>query len=200
MRTQTADSAEARPDAGRRSIEEGGDRLCLRSASECDRAFLREVFESTRADEFARTGWRPERIVSLLAEQFSMQDTYYRRHYPHGRFDVVVLGERAVGRLYHDWHGSEARLIDIALLPAHRGAGIGTRLLRAFVTRAAARAVPVVLYVEMNNPVQGLYRRLDFEPVGENGIYIQMRRPVMPFGDVDVASVDGLGHEAEGTR
>lgn len=170
-------------------------RLYVRPVHERDRAFLRAVFESTRAHEFAQAGWSAERIAALLAEQFSMQDTYYRQHYRHCRFDVVMLGENPIGRLYHHWQGSEARLIDIALLPAHRGAGIGTRLMHAFVALAAANAMSVVLYVEMNNPVQGLYRRLGFEPVGENGIYMQMRRPAVPFDVALAPRVDGLARE-----
>lgn len=191
MADRIGDALDAKQRSG--ADEAGG--LHLRAADDRDRAFLYAVFESTRAHEFAQIGWGAERIAALLAEQFSMQDAYYRQHYSHCRFDVVMRGEHPIGRLYHHWHGSEARLIDIALLPAHRGAGVGTRLMRAFVAQAAARAMPVVLYVEMNNPVQGLYRRLGFEPVGENGIYMQMRRPVMPFDDADVTNVEGLACE-----
>jgi ribosomal protein S18 acetylase RimI-like enzyme len=179
MRLPIADSAavEFLPHSG----EETGDKLQLRPANASDRAFLCWVFESTRAQEFAQTGFNADCIAALLADQFSIQDTYYRRHYPHGRFDVILLGATAIGRLYHDWHGSEARLIDISLLREYRGMGIGGRLVRAFVEQAAARRMPAVLYVEMNNPVQGLYRRLGFEPVGENGVYLQMRRPATEY-------------------
>lgn len=170
--------------------------LRLRPASESDIAFLRTVFESIRAQEFAQTGWSRERITALLAEQFSMQYAYYRQHYPHGRFDVVMLGETAIGRLYHYWEGAEARLIDIALLPAYRRAGIGGRLIRAFVSQAAARAMAAVLYVEVDNPVQALYRRLGFETVGENGVYLQMRRPAAPFVGESVVAVEGLALDA----
>ena len=176
----------------REMADSGGEHLRLRPAFESDSAFLRMVFESTRAEEFAQTGWSAERITALLAEQFSMQHAYYRRHYPHGRFDVVMLGETAIGRLYHDWQGAEARLIDIALLPDYRRAGIGGRLVRAFVARAAARTMAAVLYVEVDNPVQALYRRLGFETVGENGVYLQMRRPAAPFIDENVVPVPGL--------
>lgn len=186
-----ADSIDGALAATQQGVEDA-DRVRIRPANDRDRAFLYVVFESTRAQEFAYAGWSAEQIAALLADQFSMQDRYYRQHYPHCRFDVIMLGENPIGRLYHHWGGSEARLVDIALLPVHRGTGIGTRLMRAFVARAAAREMPVVLYVEMNNPVRGLYRRLGFEPTGENGIYMQMRRPVMPFDDADVTDIEGL--------
>jgi ribosomal protein S18 acetylase RimI-like enzyme len=173
----------------------GGAYLSLRSASEIDIEFLRTVFESTREQEFAQTGWSVERVTALLADQFSMQHEYYRRHYPHGRFDVVMRGKTAIGRFYHDWQGAEARLIDIALLPAYRRGGIGGRLVRAFVAQAAARAMAAVLYVEIDNPVQELYRRLGFEAVGENGVYLQMRRAAAPFIDESVVPVPGLAAE-----
>ncbi|WP_206951256.1 GNAT family N-acetyltransferase [Trinickia acidisoli] len=182
----------ANAESGQRCADDASGCLCLRPANDSDRAFLYGVFESTRAEEFAKTGWGPERVAALLAEQFSMQDTYYRRHYPHGRFDVIMLGETAVGRLYHDWHGSEARLIDIALLPVHRGAGLGTRLLRAFVAQAVSRGLSIVLYVEVDNRVQALYRRLGFETIGESGVYLQMRRPAVPLVDECVTPVNGL--------
>jgi ribosomal protein S18 acetylase RimI-like enzyme len=164
----------------------------LRPARDGDRAFLQAVFESTRAQEFAQAGWSPDRIAALLAEQFSMQDGYYRQHYRRARFDVIMRGETAVGRLYHHWSQAEARLIDIALLRAHRGAGIGTRLVRALVAEAASRKLPVVLFVEMNNPVQRLYRRLGFEQTGENGVYAQMRRAAVAYAGEGGASVPGL--------
>ncbi|WP_160147887.1 GNAT family N-acetyltransferase [Trinickia soli] len=191
-----AEDGGAGSDAQSRCGEDTGLLLRLRPAHDHDRGFLQAVFESTRADEFAQTGWDAERIAAVLAQQFSAQDAYYRQHYLRGRFDVIVQGATAIGRLYHDWCGSEARLIDIALLPAYRGAGLGGRIVRAFVARAAARAMPIVLYVEMNNPVQALYRRLGFEPIGENGVYVQMRRAVAPFADADAMPVAGLASDA----
>lgn len=176
-------------------IRSFGDGLQLRPVLDSDREFLFSVFESTRAEEFARSGLGAERIAALLAEQFSMQDKYYRSHYPNACFDVIVLDGHRAGRLYHDWRGNEARLIDIALLPAYRGAGVGTRLMEAFVAHAAARAMPIVLYVETDNPVQALYRRLGFETVGENGVYLQMRRPNAAFDGARGIPVQALAFD-----
>lgn len=157
--------------------------LGLRAATDADMDFLRGVFLSTRMQEFMSAGLPVEQTESLLASQFLMQHDYYRRHYPHGRFDIIVQGGKSIGRLYHDWTGDIAQLIDIALLPAYRGVGIGTRLMRALVVEAARKHMPMQLYVEFNNPVRSLYRTLGFVPTGENGIYELMHRDALPFDD-----------------
>jgi GNAT superfamily N-acetyltransferase len=174
------------------SVDGSRGNVCLRAAMEADRGFLHAVYASTRTAEFLNAGWSADEVHTLLAGQFTTQDAYYRRHYPHGRFDVVQVGETPVGRLYHDWSGSDARVIDIALLPAYRGAGIGTRLMRTLVAEAARRAMPVCLYVEFDNPVRALYRRLGFVAVGENGVYEQMRRAAEPFAEESAGPLAGF--------
>lgn len=164
----------------------------LRASRESDRELLHAVFVGTRTAEFANAGWHAEEIGKLLDEQFAMQDAYYRRHYPRARFDVVLRGAAPVGRLYHDWSGSEVRLIDIALLPQHRGAGIGGRLTRALVAEAARRSLPMTLHVETDNPVRAFYRRLGFAKTGENGVYEQMRREAAPFDGAQAERIAGL--------
>jgi ribosomal protein S18 acetylase RimI-like enzyme len=117
------------------------DDIALRAATDADMDFLRDVFSSTRMQEFISAGMSVEQAEALLVSQFSIQHAYYRQHYPHGRFDIIMQGTSDIGRLYHDWHGDTVQLIDIALLPAYRGAGIGTRLLRAIVADAAVRGI-----------------------------------------------------------
>ena len=155
--------------------------IALRRAGADDRAFLQTVFISTRIDEFSAAGWERERILALLADQFATQDAYYRQHYPDGHFDVVTCAGEPIGRLYHAWTAAELQLIDIALLPERRGAGIGTLLLRALVAETARRGLVARLYVEADNPVQALYGRLGFVRAGENGVYHLMRREPAPF-------------------
>ncbi|MFM0503789.1 GNAT family N-acetyltransferase [Paraburkholderia caffeinilytica] len=163
-----------------------GDALCLCAATPADRVFLREVFISTREAEFVGSGLSEQQINALLAEQFELQDGYYRRHYPAARFDVVMKGDIPVGRLYHYWGGGELRIIDIALLQDYRGARIGTQIVHALITRAAQRGLPATLYVEAVNPVKSLYQRLGFRKRGENGIYEQFHREPAPFDGAPV--------------
>jgi ribosomal protein S18 acetylase RimI-like enzyme len=171
------------------------DDIALRAATDADMDFLRDVFSSTRMQEFISAGMSVEQAEALLVSQFSIQHAYYRQHYPRGRFDIIMQGTSDIGRLYHDWHGDTVQLIDIALLPAYRGAGIGKRLLRAIVSEAAGKRMPMRLYVEFDNPVRKLYRTLGFVPVGENGVYELMRRDVMSFDDDEArAPVKGLSN------
>ncbi len=59
----------------------------------------------------------------------------------------------------------ELRLVDISLLPAHRGSGVGTELLRALQQEATTAGKPLRLSVARDNPARRLYARLGFTPV-----------------------------------
>jgi ribosomal protein S18 acetylase RimI-like enzyme len=172
--------------------------ISLRTSTPADRNLLQRIYESTRTAEFLAAGFDTKTIQDLLATQFAMQDEYYRRHYPKARFDMVLAGETAIGRLYHDWSGGEARVIDIALLPEYRGAGVGTRLMKTVVAEAARRSMAVGLYVEIDNPVKAFYRRLGFAAIGENGVYEQMLRTAMSFEDDGHEPVAGFSGEPAG--
>ncbi|HTI17364.1 MAG TPA: GNAT family N-acetyltransferase [Trinickia sp.] len=199
MEKSTVESFEASsPTTLPSRVEASQTGISLRASTLADRDFLMGVFESTRIDEFRASGLDEQTIRDLLAHQFSMQDTYYRRHYPNARFDVVLNGERAIGRLYHEWNSNsgEALIIDISLLSAYRGAGIGTRLMKAVVAEAARREMAVRIQTEFNNPARALYRRLGFERIGDNGVYEQLRRAAAPFANEEVTPVAGLSGNA----
>ena len=73
-------------------------------------------------------------------------------------------------------------IVDIALLPAHRGAGIGTDILRGLLAEAAASGRPVRIHVERTNPALRLYRRLGFVPIADHGVYHLMECPPASSG------------------
>ena len=64
--------------------------------------------------------------------------------------------------------------MDIALLPEHRGAGIGSAVLRGLLAEAAAAGKPVRIHVERLNPARRLYERLGFAPIEDKGVYYLM--------------------------
>ena len=69
---------------------------------------------------------------------------------------------------------TELKIIDIALLPEFRRAGIGSKLLTQLLVEAAITGVPVRIYVEVFNPAMRLYERLGFVRIASTGVYYQM--------------------------
>ena len=106
---------------------------------------------------------------------FRAQHDHYHRHYAGASFDVIEIDGEAAGRLYVARGESEARIVDVALLPAWRGQGVGTALLRGLMDEAAAAGKFVTIHVEQTNPAMRLYLRLGFEPVADHGIHRLLR-------------------------
>lgn len=90
---------------------------------------------------------------------------------------------QAAGRLYVDRSGPGIHVIDVALLPAHRGSGLGTALLKDIVSEADATVRTLTLSVEGQNRVRSLYERLGFRAVEETGVYVRMERDPRPAGE-----------------
>jgi ribosomal protein S18 acetylase RimI-like enzyme len=146
--------------------------ISLRPAAPADAELLLGIYASTREEELAPLGWSEAQRDAFLRFQFTAQDRYYRSRFPAAAYDVVLAGGRPAGRLYVDRRADEIRVLDLALLAEHRGAGIGTALLRALQEEAAAADLPLTLHVEQSNPAMRLYRRLGFEPVEERIPYL----------------------------
>ncbi|HKP89928.1 MAG TPA: GNAT family N-acetyltransferase [Thermoleophilaceae bacterium] len=121
--------------------------------------------------------WDEATKAAFVEQQFTAQDTDYRRNWPNAAFDVIEVDGRPAGRLYVDRSDSELHVLDIALLPGFRGRGLGTRLLAELAEEAAGAGVPLVIYVEHQNPARRLYERLGFREVEEGPIYSRMERP-----------------------
>ncbi|HBF51314.1 MAG TPA: GNAT family N-acetyltransferase [Massilia sp.] len=148
--------------------------LHLRPVRDGDEDFLRRVYASCRAAEIALAGWDAATADAFLRMQFDAQQRHYRLHYPQARHDIVEYGGVATGRLYVAREPGEIRVIDIALLDAWRGQGIGRSLLGGLLREAGTRGQCVTLHVEEDNPARTLYRRLGFIQTGTHGPYLRM--------------------------
>ncbi len=136
-----------------------------------DRAFLFEVYASTRVEELAVTGWSAGEIETFLRMQFEAQHHHYQTYYPRASFQVILEDDRPVGRLYIAYWKEEIRLVDLALLPAHRNKGIGTGILQGVQAEAESTGKPVRIHVEKLNPALRLYERLGFIRIADKGVY-----------------------------
>ena len=118
--------------------------------------------------------WSESEKAEFLRQQFEAQHRFYREQFADAAFDIVLLDDRPVGRLYVDRRADEIRIIDIALLPEARGRGVGTSLMNDLLAEAARRGQPVRIHVERNNPALRLYGRLGFEQIEDQGVYYLM--------------------------
>jgi ribosomal protein S18 acetylase RimI-like enzyme len=123
--------------------------------------------------------WTDEQKAAFVAMQFEAQDASYRMTYPDGRFLIVLGDDVPIGRLYLGRLNDEIRIIDIALLPDQRGAGIGSRLIDEVLAEADLAGLAVRLHVEPWNPALRLYERRGFRLVEERGVYLFMERPAV---------------------
>ena len=144
----------------------------LRPVRSSDREFLLAVYASTREAELALVDWSDEQKDAFVRHQFEAQTAHYLEHYTGASFKVIEVDGEPAGRLYVARWEDEIRVMDIALLPEHRGTGIGTRLLRDLLDEAEASGKKVTVHVELNNPALRLYQRLGFRPVAERGVYL----------------------------
>ncbi len=147
----------------------------LRPATPEDNLFYYRVYASTRTDEMALVNWTAEQKDSFLWMQFNAQREHYRLHYPLAEYQVILQEGKSIGRLITERSKNQLLIMDIALLPPYRHAGIGTALIQDLMAEAAQSCLPLVLRVEFFNPVIRLYTRLGFVKTREvNSVYHEM--------------------------
>lgn len=154
-------------------------RPALRPIADDDVPFLDAVYASTRLEELAPLGWSDQQVGEFLAMQARAQRLDWWRNYDTGGFAVIEVDGEPVGRLFVERRSDELRIVDIALLPAWRGRGIGSALLAGVFAQADRDGLAVRIHVEFNNPAQRLYQRLGFRFVGTDAgtVYRLMERP-----------------------
>jgi ribosomal protein S18 acetylase RimI-like enzyme len=148
--------------------------ITLRPATDADREHLLAVYGAARAEELDQVEWPPGAREAFLEMQFAAQDHEYRRANPEGSFDVIEIDSCPAGRLYVDRRPGDLRIVDIALLPAYRGRGIGADLIAGLQQEAAAEGRIVSIHVEVHNPAAQLYERLGFAVAADLGVYRRM--------------------------
>lgn len=150
--------------------------LTLRPETGDDLTFLRQLYASSRADEFAPLGMHGDQLDALLAAQFDAQRSQYRATHPDADYLIVTLAGERIGRLYTGHAGDDIVLIDIMLADQFRRHGHGTTLIQRVLDRSDADQHAVVLTVRKDNPAFSLYQRLGFEVVDDSGVAWRMRR------------------------
>ena len=148
--------------------------IVLRPIAPADEPFLEEVYAGTRAEELAQVPWTDEEKRAFVHQQFTAQQRHYQQHYPGSRFDVIERDGERVGRLYVARWPQEIRIIDIALVPAARNAGIGASLVRELMNECDASGKRLTIHVERMNRAMSFYLRFGFTEVADRGVYAMM--------------------------
>ena len=115
--------------------------------------------------------WTEQEKEAFLRFQFSAQKTFYEEQFSGASFDLLILNDEVIGRLFVDVRADEIRLVDVALLPAFRGHGFGGRILSGILSDGQSSGRVVRIHVEQNNPAMRLYLRLGFKQIETQGVY-----------------------------
>lgn len=147
--------------------------ISYRRMTDEDLPFVAALYTTTRAEEVAATGWPEQLQAAFLEQQHRAQHHHYHAVYPDAEWLLVEQSGVPIGRLYLAEQDGMLLIVDIALLPAARGAGLGTAILTDLL---ALETRPVQLHVEPMNPARRLYERLGFVQMEEQAMRLRMVR------------------------
>jgi ribosomal protein S18 acetylase RimI-like enzyme len=146
----------------------------LRPATEEDEPFLKELSFDLRAPDFLALQMPEAALMQLLEMQYRAQKAGYQQQFPNAESTIVWVGPYRVGRMLVNPGKAALHLIDIALLTAFRGHGIGRSMIESLIERARQAAVPLRLTVREENRAMQLYARLGFVRCGERAMSVEM--------------------------
>jgi ribosomal protein S18 acetylase RimI-like enzyme len=108
----------------------------------------------------------PDLPTPTLAQFIALKFTAHRMaraaEFPDADHSVLWADNHRIGQLLLHETGAEVRLLDLTLLAAFRGEGIGTSVIEQLQTYACERGLPLRLSVQPLNPARRLFTRLGF--------------------------------------
>lgn len=118
---------------------------------------------------------------AMLVQQAQMHRAAHDGAWPDAMHAIVTRDGVAIGHARIAWGEEETHLIDIAVLPEHRGIGAGRHLLDAWLAVADARGLAAVLQVQADNPARALYDRRGFtvRDPDPHAAFLTMARPAV---------------------
>ena len=142
-----------------------------RPSTPADDEFLYQLYSSTRDDEMALWGAPADQQAAFLRMQFDAQRAHYGRHFSLADHEIITIDGQPVGRILVDRSRDELRLVDIALLPEHRGSGIGSVLVRELLDESVATGKPVRAHAFKPSRAVDFYERLGFRRIADEGVH-----------------------------
>lgn len=150
-------------------------RYALRPVEDRDEPLLLRLYAETRAAEMALVPWTDEQKAAFVRMQFDAQRADYSRRHADGAHSIVLdAGGEPVGRLWVTRRDEAIHVVDLVVLEARRGAGIGGAVLRDLMREADEADLPLRVYVETVTPAPGYFERLGFVAVEDTGFHRRM--------------------------
>lgn len=156
--------------------------VVLRPEQSSDADFLYALFRSHMLAELELMPVDAATKEQLVRMQFDLQTATYRAQFPQARFDIVEQDGSPIGRLIVDTGADAGCIVDFALLPERRGAGLGTAILAAVLRQQRQPVLSKVLY--KNQASLRMCRRVGFVQIGGELPFLQLEwRPPAGAGD-----------------
>lgn len=160
------------------SVEDKKARCFLRPARAEDENFLFQLFAESQ-EHLAAFKPNAELYKSLIESQYQGRKQSYLAGFSQAADAILCLqdeirGASPVGRILVDCQPERWRIIDLAVLAAQRGSGLGSWAIRLCQQRCAAAGVKLALAVKPENRARRLYERLGFRATEESLLVVEM--------------------------
>lgn len=134
----------------------------LRPIESQDQPFVKQLFRSVRP-HLALPGLPTDVVEALITQQYQLQQNHYATQWPTASSFIILLANGAIGKIVLNEGKQSLHIIDLALMPEHRGKGVGTALLRTIQAVADKNGASVGLSVDKQNSLaKKLYLSLGF--------------------------------------
>ncbi len=134
----------------------------MRSSVAEDSGFLLELYASASQDELDTIGWNLASQRTFVIMQAQTREWDLLRRHPHLDRLTICVDDVPVGRMLVDISETVVHLVDVCLLPAWRGRGIGTRLVQDMLEEAVIAQLPVKVRVPKDSRVAAACERVNF--------------------------------------
>ena len=148
--------------------------LCQVESSHKD--FLLQLFKECRQDLALVGNLTEKQKDNFILQQFTIEQEQLSKVYPDAEFNIVMFNEKPVGRFYI-YHGKLLNhIVEIGLLEAYRGLGIGKKIINMAIENALKNGKNVSLQVAwFNQGAHNFYEKLGFKTIENNGVFCEMR-------------------------
>ncbi|CCD88597.1 conserved protein of unknown function [Bradyrhizobium sp. ORS 285] len=141
----------------------------LRVAESGDDPFLRDLFKSVKAAQLATADLPSAMLDTVVAQQYRAQVAGYAAHCPAAQSLIILRDGSPVGRLLLDRSPTRWHVVDLALLPGARNAGVGREIMQSVAAAAREQGAGVLslAVATSNEDAIRFYARLGFSDIAE---------------------------------